>query len=206
MEVRVEDLVNRVKTNMEELTDSQVSTVELTVGVDVDAYIRAKLPDAVLAVWSKMPSSLLPCADCAFDLDPIIREDGSGMVLLPNDVWRMVEFRMKGWKRSVTRFLEETSPEYELQYNPYTRGGRSTPVCALITLEYCKCLEYYALPNSDVEPCVEVALYVPYPRESRGAYNIPDEVIPAVCYTCASMVYEILGQPELAVAMLRGIV
>ncbi len=206
MEILVDDLVKQVKVNMEELTDRQASQVVLTVGVNVESYIREKLPDALLAVWSKVPSSLLPCVDCAADLEPIVREDGSGLLFLPDNMWRMVELRMAGWKRPVTRFLTENSPEYELQHNPYTRGGCSTPVCVLLTLEGRKCLEYYALPETSVEPRVESALYVPYPEVKMSGYEMPAELVPVVCYTCAAMVYEILGQPDSAAAMLRGIV
>ncbi len=207
MKVQVEDLVTQVKVNMEEVTDSQVSIAELTVGVDVESYIRAKLPEAVLSVWTKMPLSILPRIDCASSLAPVPREDGSGMVILPEEVWKVVEFRMKGWKRSVTKFLERDSPECELQNNPHTRGNSTTPVCVLYTLEDRKCIEYYSLPKGSTDVSVESALYIPYPESEYNSYNnMPAEMVPIVCYTCAAMVYEILGQPDLAAAMLRGIV
>ncbi len=207
MKARVEDLVKQVKVNMEEVTDSQVSIATLAVGVDVESYIRAKLPEAVSAVWMKMPLSLLPRIDCASSLEPVVRDDGSGMVILPEEVWKMVEFRMEGWRRSVTKFIEKDSPECELQTNPYTRGNSTTPVCVLYTLEDRKRIEYYSLPKGSTDVRVEKALYIPYPKSEYNSYNnMPAEIVPIVCYTCAAMVYEILGQPDLAAAMLRGIV
>ena len=50
MEISVNDLVERVKINMEELTDVSNASVKLEVGIDVEQYIRAKLPDALLSV------------------------------------------------------------------------------------------------------------------------------------------------------------
>ena len=128
MEISVNDLVERVKINMEELTDVSNASVKLEVGIDVEQYIRAKLPDALLSVWASTPVELLPQTDCASSLQPERQPDGSGRVVLPSDVWRMTEFCMEGWRQPVTSFIDHTSPAYELQFNLYTRGGVATPV------------------------------------------------------------------------------
>lgn len=131
MKVSVDELVDRVKANMEELTDSFDADIVMTAGIGVERYIREKMPDALLAVWATEPVSSLPLTDCASLLRPQRSSDGSGYVLLPDDVWRMAEFCMDGWRQPVTEFIDKTSPEYELQFNFYTRGGCSTPVCVL---------------------------------------------------------------------------
>ena len=61
MEISVNDLVERVKINMEELTDVSNASVKLEVGIDVEQYIRAKLPDALLSVWASTPTAPRRC-------------------------------------------------------------------------------------------------------------------------------------------------
>ena len=89
MKVSVDELVDRVKANMEELTDSFDADIVMTAGIGVERYIREKMPDALLAVWATEPVSSLPLTDCASLLRPQRSSDGSGYVLLPDDVWRM---------------------------------------------------------------------------------------------------------------------
>lgn len=206
MEISVNDLVERVEINMEELTDVSNASVKLEVGIDVEQYIRAKLPDALLSVWASTPVELLPQTDCASSLQPERQPDGSGRVVLPSDVWRMTEFCMEGWRQPVTSFIDHTSPAYELQFNLYTRGGVATPVCVLSNVGGQKCLDYYSLPPRVEAHRVKTARYVAYPQADADKYEIADSLVQVVCYTCAALVYEILGQPEQAAAMLRSIV
>lgn len=206
MKISIDDLVEQVKVNMEELTDVSKALVTLEVGIDVEQYIRAKLPDALLSVWASTPVELLPQTDCASSLRPERLPDGSGRVALPSEVWRMAEFCMEGWRQPVTSFIDHTSPAYELQFNLYTRGGVATPVCVLSNVGGQKCLEYYSLPTRVEVHRVKTARYVPYPEPDGDKYEIVDSLVPVVCYTCAALVYEILGQPEQAAAMLRSIV
>lgn len=206
MKISVNDLVDRVKVNMEELTDMNVGVVTLKVGIDIEQYIREKLPDALLSVWASTPARLLPQTDCASSLQPERRPDGSGRVVLPDDVWSMTEFCMEGWRQPVTAFIDQTSPVYELQFNGYTRGGIATPVCVLLDDGGQKCLDYYSLPPRTESHRVKTARYVAYPQPDSASYEIAESLIPVVCYTCAALVYEILGRPEQAAAMLRSIV
>ncbi len=60
MKVSVDELVDRVKANMEELTDSFDADIVMTAGIGVERYIREKMPDALLAVWATEPVSSLP--------------------------------------------------------------------------------------------------------------------------------------------------
>ena len=206
MKVSVDELVDRVKANMEELTDSFDAGIVMTAGIGVERYIREKMPDALLAVWATEPVSSWPLIDCASLLRPQRSSDGSGYVLLPDDVWRMAEFCMDGWRQPVTEFIDKTSPEYELQFNFYTRGGCSTPVCVLSNEEGQKRIDYYSLPAHVISHRVRSARYAAYPARDAESYELLPSLIPVVCYTCAALVYEILGRPEQAAAMMRCIV
>ena len=86
MKVSVDELVDRVKANMEELTDSFDADIVVTAGIGVERYIREKMPDALLAVWATEPVSSLPLTDCASLLRPQRSSDGSGYVWL-SFVW-----------------------------------------------------------------------------------------------------------------------
>ena len=70
MKVSVDELVDRVKANMEELTDSFDADIVMTAGIGVERYIREKMTDALLAVWATEPVSSLPLIDCASLLRP----------------------------------------------------------------------------------------------------------------------------------------
>ena len=83
MKVSVDELVDRVKANMEELTDSFDAGIVMTAGIGVERYIREKMPDALLAVWATEPVSSLPLIDCASLLRPQRSSDGSGYVRSP---------------------------------------------------------------------------------------------------------------------------
>lgn len=50
------------------------------------------------------------------------------------------------------------------------------------------------------------ARYAAYPARDAESYELLPSLIPVVCYTCAALVYEILGRPEQAAAMMRCVV
>ena len=47
MKVSVDELVDRVKANMEELTDSFDADIVMTAGIGVERYIREKMPECL---------------------------------------------------------------------------------------------------------------------------------------------------------------
>ena len=44
-------------------------------------------------------------------------------------------------------------------------------------------------------------MYIPVPEMQDGGYDVPARLADAVGYVCAAMVYEILGQPDMAAQM-----
>lgn len=129
MKVSVDELVDRVKANMEELTDSFDADIVVTAGIGVERYIREKMPDALLAVWATEPVSSLPLTDCASLLRPQRSSDGSGYVLLPDDVWRMAEFCMDGWRQPVTEFIDKRLPNMSCSSILYSGRLFDTRMC-----------------------------------------------------------------------------
>lgn len=202
MLVSIEEWVKRVRTNMEELLPGDEPLGITTFGVDTDEYIRAKLPEAITRVFIMSPAHLLEGEECKDLLLPEKRQDGSGRVIFPEKVLRILSFKMKGWNRPVTRFIDSRYAKNELQYNPYVRGGINKPVAVLSALPDGKvALDYYSLPVFLRKHEIDSAMYVPVPELVEDCYNVPVRLIDAVTYVCAAMVYEILGQSDMAAQM-----
>ena len=176
---------------MEELLPEN-ETAEIDIfGVDVGEYIRAKLPDAIARVFITAPVHLLEGKECKDVLFPEKRQDGSGRVIFPEKVLRVLSFKMKGWNRPVTRFINSCHEKSELQY--MSASDRVV-------------LDYYSLPASLRVHEVDSAVYVPVPEMQDGGYDVPVRLADAVGYVCAAMVYEILGQPDMAAQMAGRVV
>ncbi len=202
MKVGIEDLINLVKTNMEELSPEWESGVLQTDTVGIERYIKAKLPEAIRLVLLSAPSGIVEAVPFDSTLLPQKNQDGSGAVLLPDNWMRMISFKMKGWNRAVTEFLTEEDPLAACQRNLFLRGGSQKPVCVVgHTADGSLALFYYSLPAYVRVHEIEQALYLPVPSETDGAYDFPQRLIPAVCYMCAALVYGILGRPDMATIM-----
>lgn len=207
MLVTIEDWVRRVRTNMEELTVKDDNADITEFGVDINNYILEKLPDAISRVFIMSPSHLLEGVECSESLVPEKRQDGSGSVVFPENVLRLLLFKMKGWRRPVTAFIDSRHPKNELQDNPYARGGTCKPVAALTASgNGMIVLNYYSLSPYQRQHEVESAIYVPVPEMVDGGYRVPRRLVDAVGYLCAAMVYEILAQPDMAAQMTGRIV
>ena len=59
MKISIDQLVNRVKVNMEELSDLRNAVVVLEVGVDVAQYIYGAQNETYIEGWEKKTSNLL---------------------------------------------------------------------------------------------------------------------------------------------------
>ena len=64
--------------------------------------------------------------------DPVIKQDGSGEMLLPDNFFKLAAFKMNSWKRTVYSAINESSPLYNLQFSAATRGGVNKPVVAVL--------------------------------------------------------------------------
>ena len=82
------------------------------------------------------------------------------------------------------------------------RGGVNKPVAVLsMSASGRVILDYYSLPAFLRTHEVDSAVYIPVPEIQNGGYDVPIRLTDAVGYVCAAMVYEILGQPDMAVQM-----
>ncbi|MBQ7822760.1 MAG: hypothetical protein IJ338_01055 [Bacteroidaceae bacterium] len=202
MKIDIEELTRMVKTNMEELSPEWESEVLQTDSVGIERYIEAKLPEAIRQVLLSAPSGIIEAVPFDSTLLPQKKQDGSGMVHLPDDWMRMILFKMKGWNRAVTAFLTEEDPFSACQQNLFLRGGSSKPVCVVGHASDGRlALFYYSLPAYVRVHEIEQALYLPVPKAVDGTYDFPRRLMPEVCYMCAALVYDILGRPDMAAMM-----
>lgn len=202
MKYSLEVLSELVKVNMEEI-DGAYGTASLPEidSLGIDYYIKEKIPEAVVKVFTLAPDYLLEQSDMRESAVLKQFQNGSGEVVLPDDMLKMTLFRMQGWKRPVTEFINDHHPRAELQNNIYTMGSPSKPV-AMITHNSsgCRVLRYYSLPPEVRIHKIEDALYVKIPDFSNPV-EINEILLPSVTYTVAAMIYEITGEKERAAIM-----
>lgn len=192
-------LIDLVKINMEEGFSG--GDVERVGGVGIESYIESKLPEAINAVFMAAPDVLLPQTDISKILTPKKKQNGSGEIVLPQDVLRITLFKMKGWDRVVTRFEDSNSIIAKLQENPYTMAGRAKPVVVLaLNKTGDKVLRYYSLPPEVRTHEVDEALYVRIP-DMLSPIEIHELLLPSITYLTAALVFEILGDTERSAVM-----
>ncbi|MBQ8422840.1 MAG: hypothetical protein IJY36_01075 [Coprobacter sp.] len=194
--------IDRVKTNMEELTPDWDAVITRTGGCDIEQYIRAKWDEALTRQLLTAPAHLCNPIDITDSLTPEAGQDGSGRVVLPADLLRMVRYDMKGWRRPVTKFITSSHPDYLLQHNRYARGGAAKPVAAIVPGDAGRLvLEYYSVPHLFRRHIIRNAVYIATPHETEGGYDLSPLLGDSVCYLCAALVYEILGENDKAATM-----
>ena len=195
-------LIELVKINMEEGFSGGVSDVANSIGgVGVESYIESKLPEAITQIYMTAPDVLLPQTEASVIFNPQKKQNGSGEIVLPKDMLRFTLLKMKGWDRAVTHLEEESSFVAKLQNNPFTMVGRAKPVAVIsLNSDGDKIIRYYSLPPEVREHEVESALYVKVPDLS-SPIEIHELLLPSITYLTASLVFEILGDPERSALM-----
>ncbi len=117
------------------------------------------------------------------------RGDGSGVIVLPGDFLRLRRLRMQGWQRPVTEPIGEEAPQYNLQFNPFSRGGIAKPVAVLAAGH--TLLEYYSLPPG-TEHVIAEARYIP---DTAGS-DMPEPLADAAAWMLAALVLQVSGETE----------
>lgn len=165
------DVIEAVRVCIEDNTQTPAGLIH-TIGLEgdltyneTDQIIRDSLIEAIKILHESADVSLVEGVKC--ESSPVANSDGSGSVQKPVDFLRLVRFKMKGWKTSVTGLITEDSPRYILQKNKYQRGNPTIPVCALCG----NVIEYYSLRES-TDHQVEVFSYLPIPAIKTGEGGI----------------------------------
>lgn len=161
-----------------------------------NSFIDEILNDSVTTLLLKLPTYL--CNPISMGIvEGVDNSDGTGYIELPDDFLRLVSFKMVEWSRAVTKPISEDSPQYNLQKISYLRGKPTKPV-VVIRNDYGdsiqaikKILEYYSVVS---DHDIERALYI----KTDVAENLPDNIIDALAYQCASDGFVIMEKPDQA--------
>jgi hypothetical protein len=127
-----------------------------------------------------------------------VAQSYTGIVPVPTDYLRLVEFKMTEWERPV---VKETFPEEimaQKQYNRWLRAGKSKPVLILTHRSTGRVFEYFSV---ETENTIERYLYI----KSDVAENIPVILQDALCWVCASKVLSILNNAAYKTALENAI-
>lgn len=183
--------------------DENNSSAKLLDEEDIDTLtlneiIRSKIEEGVSAAVAVCPLNLL-------EISKGIRGaiswqgNGRGSLLLPDDFFRLMEFRMSDWERPVHEAISADDARYEMQFSRYRGigGTPQRPVVAItrhpegLTLEFFTCRSesatiahgiYYPTPSIDIHDGIEI------PRRChRGAL-----------YKIASLAASSLGNHDMA--------
>lgn len=157
--------------------------------------IPAFLDEAVRWVVNVVPVGALGGGvDKASEANPEEEEKGDVSLSLGEDFLRLIEFKMKGWKTSVTQALSQDNPKYWQQQNPALRGGNSRPVVFLVsTSGNTKKLEVYPLSDK-----VEVFRVFEMEISGDGAYtdsaytSYPDKLLDISAWKTAELVFSMM--------------
>ena len=138
-------------------------------GVDIDQLLRLEMRDWYLNLLCTAPVEMLVTTNIANDIAVVVRDEGVGIVTLPESCRRIVEFQLEGWSRPAKIITNPHCQEAILQENPYSRGGCERPVVVI----HGNRLFIYSLPSST--PKIVRAMAVMEPAD--GTYEMDERAV-----------------------------
>lgn len=214
------DYINRVLLIMNEvgMTDKDGNSFIGADTTQIDRYIEGTFQDAWRRCVKVMPRSWFKSKSFNhnfFDNDeytPTPSEDGStGYVVLPDDFYLLVAFKMKGWHKSVYEATIENERTAGISSNEWTRGSTIRPTCVISLLpigsnedyDIKQVLKYFSLPKGTDTHKVEEAIYIPIPKSLKDEdddFELPlsDQVIEPMAYLSAATVFTQFEKYDLA--------
>ena len=199
---KVSDIVRDVRIALDQ--NMKGDQLLLTGDIDtlsLDEIIRSKIVEGVRRVEIEAPTHLLEEGHTFGDA-VFWGEHESGWVLLPDDFMRLIAFRMNDWERTVYSAISVDDDEYAKQSSRYKgiRGNIQQPVCAIVTRQEGKALEFYSCKDKTAQ--VVRASYIPYPCiDENGGVDISERCHTSVIYRIASLVLLTYGDAEKASIM-----
>lgn len=101
--------------------------IERDDGVDLDALLLIGIKQWYAHLLATAPVEWLPIEDVKAQVTLTADDEGIVTASVPPSCVRPIEWRLHGWRRSVTRFLVPGDAETEVQYSPWTRGNCNQP-------------------------------------------------------------------------------
>ena len=176
-------------------------------GVTPEQLITSRINDALRLVASQAPVTMLGNGKAfAYTVGWESRVGyGAGYVVLPDDFFRLITFRMSDWQVAVTETITSDNPLYLRQQSRWSglRGTPQNPVVAIVQGDVGRVLEFYCC-NSGPSVSVRQARYFPLPQYDvqSGAEDVEVEVPSLLesAFLCrlASLTADTLEQTDLA--------
>lgn len=199
MNITRQEIIDRVKTCMEELTPQWEGTAEQTEGIKIDRYIDSVIDEQLRILLLSAPIKILPVTELKEIVSVQSDKNGSGKISLPDNFLRPILLQMQGWEHPTTEFIDNSHPLYQLQFNQYTRGGIAKPVAAwCVDNEGDNIIEYFSLPASYTEHKIKTLLSILSPDNGASTYDLHPLLIDMLSYRCAACVYDIMGNHPMA--------
>lgn len=185
------ELINRVKSNIDEITPAGSPIV--SVGVEdnnpLDEIIDNLLDESAKEILLKAPIMRLKVTKSTETATADATDSKIGTIKVPADFLRIAELKMADWSRAVSELQQQGSDIAKMQYNKYTRGGTVKPVAVLSNRENNLVIEYFSVNTSHV---IDRFLYI----KNDVAENIPELLQDALCWICASRVLAATGETD----------
>lgn len=184
------EIIQKTLTHLDELsaTEVQYSAPDFPIDKYVDEAVKRVVlsaPIHALGGGNEWPSSA----------QLTVRQDGVGIIDIPEDFLRMIWMRLPSWRRGVAWPIYENSPEYARQMHRATRGGSTKPVCAIV--EGGKKMELYIAEESDTQGW-SGAYFPATPISDETLF--PHKLLEVVAWTCASLVLTSIADYNAATA------
>jgi hypothetical protein len=140
-------------------------SIERGDGIDLDAWLLTHIQQWYANLLATAPIEWVPVENVMADV--VLTADDQGVVtaMVPPQCVRPVEWRLAGWRHSVSRFISADDPRAAIQHNALTRGGACNPA---IVDAGDHLLLFSAMPG--VAPVLERALCVVRPAD--GTYRL----------------------------------
>lgn len=205
------EFISRVMQIMNELgwNDTESNAFIGSDTTKVKGHIESVFVDAWRKAVNIFPKTYFTIKDFA---DQKLVSDiphGTGYIVLPEDFYSLVSFKMMGWQVAAEILIDSSDPIARIQANEYTRGNVVRPVCVknhtdieiqiLDDTQYIlkDVLEYYSLPKGWKHE-IEKALYIPMIEPLSDNTKLNEKLFIPLAYICASMVFYIFEKPDIA--------
>lgn len=184
-----EEIVDKVRSIMNELEDSASLLGEDL--ISLDTFIESAIPEAVAIIAKSTSQAVNLKTD---GLQNKSENSYSAFFEIPSDYLSFVSLNLEDWDRTIFTILSSNTEEYNVQMNEYTRSGSKKPSCFLVTNYIGEVIE--AFPISE-----EATLCYNKVYSSGITAEADSQVALAVCYMCASLVYNMFENTNTANAM-----
>jgi hypothetical protein len=174
-----QDIVEKVREIMNEAGDENTFSLLSEDHIRLNDYIESVIPDAVNILGKEAPLRLLNATEGRVTVDA--GKDCS-TIALPSDFLRAAAVKLKEWKRAVFLVYPQESEEYNIQHNEYTTAGVNKPKCV------------FGATGIECFPSGRLEYFRYIKRVSKYSMSfktLKKELFEALCYLCASLVYDI---------------